>query len=60
MPLLSSFRHLALTAGDQMMQGCLGGKSYSAVLHKQVTEANTARAELDVSPVPINFLSPST
>lgn len=43
-----------------MMQGCLGGKSYSTVLHKQVTEANTARAELDVSPIPIKFLYPST
>lgn len=40
-----------------MMQGCLGGKSYSTVLHKQITEANTARVKLEVSPVPVISLS---
>lgn len=56
-PLRGSFRHLTLTAGNQMMQGFLGGKSSSPVLHKQSTEANTARVELEVSPVPIISLS---
>lgn len=40
-----------------MMQGCLGGKSYSAALCKQITEAHTARLELEPSPIPIISLS---
>lgn len=39
------------------MQGCLGGKSYSTALCKQITEAHTARLELEASPIPIISLS---